>query len=108
MCQIGHDPRIVGIVFNDQQDRLARDDIVAIIGHQVRDRCAVKHVASPEPGYFPWPEQSLAYDAALDQTYTYDPARARQLLNAAGWDPATVIPLSVPNGSWRALQPLAD
>jgi peptide/nickel transport system substrate-binding protein len=50
------------------------------------------------PASIPWPEQSLAYDAALDQTYTYDPARARQLLDAAAWEPGTVVPLSVPNG----------
>jgi peptide/nickel transport system substrate-binding protein len=50
------------------------------------------------PASIPWPQQSLAYDAALDQTYTYDPAHARQLLNAAGWDPGTVLPISIPNG----------
>ena len=50
------------------------------------------------PASIPWPHQSLAYDATLDQTYTYDPSRARQLLDAAGWDANTVLPLSVPNG----------
>jgi peptide/nickel transport system substrate-binding protein len=50
------------------------------------------------PASIPWPQDSLAYDAILDQTYTYDPARARQLLAAAGWDTGTVIPLSIPNG----------
>jgi peptide/nickel transport system substrate-binding protein len=50
------------------------------------------------PASIPWPQHSVAYDAAIDQTYTYDPARARQLLDAGGWVPGTVIPLSVPNG----------
>jgi peptide/nickel transport system substrate-binding protein len=50
------------------------------------------------PASIPWPQQSLAYDATLDQTYTYDPAHAQQLLNAAGWDPGTVLPINVPTG----------
>jgi len=48
------------------------------------------------PASIPWPQRSLAYDATLDQTYAYDPARARELLDSAGWDPNTVVPLSVP------------
>ena len=52
----------------------------------------------------PWPQQSVAYDAALDQTYTYDPARARQLLDAASWDPGTVLPIAVANGLDVALK----
>ncbi len=56
------------------------------------------------PASIPWPQQSLAYDVALDQTYTYDPARARQLLEAAGWDASTVVPLSIPNGLDVSLQ----
>jgi peptide/nickel transport system substrate-binding protein len=50
------------------------------------------------PASIPWPQQSEAYDAALDQTYTYDPDRAQQLLSATGWDPSTVVPISVPSG----------
>jgi peptide/nickel transport system substrate-binding protein len=50
------------------------------------------------PASIPWPQQSLAYDATLDQTYTYDPGHARQLLNAAGWDADTVLPINIPNG----------
>jgi peptide/nickel transport system substrate-binding protein len=50
------------------------------------------------PASIPWPQQSPAYDATLDATYTYDPARARQLLDAAGWDAGTVLPISVPTG----------
>src|SRR5262249_23505995 len=50
------------------------------------------------PASIPWPRQSLAYDAALDQTDTLDPAHARQLLDDAGWDPDTVLPISVPSG----------
>ena len=56
------------------------------------------------PASIVWPQQSLAYDATLDQTYTYDPARARQLLDAAGWDANTVVPLSVPNGAAVSLR----
>jgi len=49
------------------------------------------------PASIPWPEYSLAYDENLDQTFTYDPARARQMLAGAGWDTSTVVPLVVPN-----------
>ena len=48
------------------------------------------------PASIPWPQQSPAYDATFDGTYTYDPAHARQLLEAAGWDAATVLPISIP------------
>jgi peptide/nickel transport system substrate-binding protein len=48
------------------------------------------------PASIPWPQQSPAYDATLDGTYTYDPARARQLLDAAGWDAGTVLSISIP------------
>ncbi len=50
------------------------------------------------PASIPWPQQSQAYDATLDQTYTYDPSHARQLLDAVGWDANIVVPISVPNG----------
>ncbi|MBV9578020.1 MAG: hypothetical protein JO057_05460 [Chloroflexi bacterium] len=50
------------------------------------------------PASIPWPQRSQAYDPTLDQTYTYDPSHARQLLDAAGWDANAVVPISVPNG----------
>lgn len=50
------------------------------------------------PASIPWPQQSEAYDITLDQTYTYDPIHAQQLLAAAGWDATTVLPISVPSG----------
>ena len=56
------------------------------------------------PASIPWPPDSLAYDATLDQTYTYDPVHAQQLLAGAGWDSTTVLPISVPNGVDVALQ----
>ena len=52
------------------------------------------------PASIPWPRQSLGYDAGQDQTYTYDLARARQLLEAAGWDTATPVQLAL----WSQLQ----
>ncbi len=42
-----------------------------------------------------WPRQSPAYDAALDQTTTYDLTKARDLLTAAGWDPHATVSLTV-------------
>jgi len=56
------------------------------------------------PTSIPWPEQSLAYDSTLDQTYSYDPDHARQLLADAGWDATTVVPLAVANGMQVAVQ----
>jgi peptide/nickel transport system substrate-binding protein len=50
------------------------------------------------PASIPWHQQSLAYDANLDQTFSYDPARARQMLTAAGWDSSAVVPLIFPSG----------
>ncbi len=44
----------------------------------------------------PWPRQSLGYDAAQDQAYLFDLDRARQLLQAAGWDSNTIITLALP------------
>ena len=43
----------------------------------------------------PWPQQSLAYDASMDQTYTFDLAHARSLLSSAGWVAGTAVPLYV-------------
>jgi peptide/nickel transport system substrate-binding protein len=40
-----------------------------------------------------WPRHSPAYDASQDQSYAFDLGRARQLLDAAGWDPSTTVPL---------------
>jgi peptide/nickel transport system substrate-binding protein len=50
------------------------------------------------PASIPWPQQSPAYDATLDRTYSYDSAHARPLLDAAGWDAGTVLPISIPAG----------
>src|SRR5262249_55212666 len=49
------------------------------------------------PASIPWPRQSLAYDAAQDQTYTFDLAKARQLLESAGWQNSTSVSLSLVN-----------
>jgi peptide/nickel transport system substrate-binding protein len=51
------------------------------------------------PASIPWPRQSLAYDAAQDQTYTFDLAKARQLLASAGWEPGTTVGLSLVNNT---------
>jgi peptide/nickel transport system substrate-binding protein len=45
----------------------------------------------------PWPRQSLAYDAAQDQTYSFDLARASQLLQSAGWQAGTSVSLAIVN-----------
>jgi peptide/nickel transport system substrate-binding protein len=50
------------------------------------------------PASIAWPQQSPAYDATQDGTYTYDSAHARQLLDAAGLDAGTVLPISIPGG----------
>lgn len=58
-----------------------------------------------------WPQTSLAYDQAQDQTYKLDVQKAKQLLQAAGWDGKTAIPfklnLSMPPAidMAQALQP---
>jgi peptide/nickel transport system substrate-binding protein len=49
------------------------------------------------PASILWPRQALAYDAAQDQTYTYNLDKARQLLAAANWDPNTTISLTLSN-----------
>jgi peptide/nickel transport system substrate-binding protein len=49
------------------------------------------------PATIPWPRQSPGYDAVQDQTYPYDLAKAQQLLQAAGWDPNTTVPMLVPS-----------
>ena len=54
-----------------------------------------------------WPRQSLAYDAGLDQEYTYDLTKARELLTAAGWDPNTTVELSLSN-AYPQTQPMAE
>jgi peptide/nickel transport system substrate-binding protein len=43
----------------------------------------------------PWPVGSPAYDAAADGTFTFDLARAQQLLATAGWVAEAPIPLFV-------------
>jgi peptide/nickel transport system substrate-binding protein len=51
------------------------------------------------PASVPWPQFSLGYDAVQDATYTFDQSRARQLLQSAGWDPATSLTLALPSSS---------
>ncbi len=51
------------------------------------------------PAVVPWPKQSPWYDAAQDTTYTFDLTRARQLLQAAAWDPTTPLTLALPGSS---------
>jgi len=46
----------------------------------------------------------LAYDSTFDQTYSYDPDRARQLLAEASWDADAVVPLAIANGMPVSLQ----
>lgn len=58
------------------------------------------------PASVPWPRQSLAYHEAQDRTYTYDLAKARQVLDAAGWDANNVIPLTIPS-SLALAEPMA-
>lgn len=47
------------------------------------------------PASIPWPRQSPVYDKALDETYSYDPQKARQLLQAAGYDTNQTLVYSV-------------
>jgi peptide/nickel transport system substrate-binding protein len=47
------------------------------------------------PASIPWPRQSLGYDAAQDQTYTFDLAKSHELLESAGWQTGTTIALSI-------------
>ena len=42
-----------------------------------------------------WPENSFAYDKTLDQTYTRDVQKAKQLLQAAGWDANTNLAFKI-------------
>ena len=44
-----------------------------------------------------WPRHSPGYDAAQEQSYTFDLGKARQLLDAAGWDANTSVPLALTN-----------
>jgi peptide/nickel transport system substrate-binding protein len=41
-----------------------------------------------------WPRESLGYDATQDQSYAFDLAKARQLLEAASWNADTLVPLA--------------
>jgi peptide/nickel transport system substrate-binding protein len=59
------------------------------------------------PASVPWPRQSLAYDATQDTTYSYDLPRARQLLEAAGWDPNYTLSVSIPS-SLALAEPMAQ
>jgi peptide/nickel transport system substrate-binding protein len=51
------------------------------------------------PASIPWPRQSLGYDSAQDQTYTFDLDKARQLLESAGWQSGTTVELSLVNAT---------
>jgi peptide/nickel transport system substrate-binding protein len=55
----------------------------------------------------PWPQYSPGYDAAQDQTYTFDLVKARQLFAAAGWNPSTPVVLSLSN-ALAVTRPLAE
>jgi len=59
------------------------------------------------PASIPWPRQSLAYDATQDATYSYDLSRARQLLEAAGWDPNYTLSVTIPS-SLALAEPMAQ
>jgi peptide/nickel transport system substrate-binding protein len=59
------------------------------------------------PASIPWPRQSLAYDAMQDATYSYDLSRARQLLDAAGWDPNYTLSVTIPS-SLALAEPMAQ
>jgi peptide/nickel transport system substrate-binding protein len=54
-----------------------------------------------------WPSQSPAFDAGLDQSRTYDLARASALLTSANWDANTVVSLQVSNAT-AATQAIAE
>jgi peptide/nickel transport system substrate-binding protein len=47
----------------------------------------------------PWPRQMPGYDAAQDQTYSFDLGKARQLLQAANWAPNTSLTLMLAGSS---------
>jgi peptide/nickel transport system substrate-binding protein len=49
------------------------------------------------PASIPWPRESLGFDAGQDQTYTHDLGKARQLLESAGWNIDTRLPLLIPS-----------
>lgn len=44
----------------------------------------------------PWPKGSPAYDAGLANTYSYDPAKAKQMLQQAGFKSSSRIQFAVP------------
>jgi peptide/nickel transport system substrate-binding protein len=47
----------------------------------------------------PWPRFSPGYDATQDATYGFDLGKARQLLEAANWDPDTSLTLALPGSA---------
>jgi peptide/nickel transport system substrate-binding protein len=55
-----------------------------------------------------WPRQSPAYDADLDNSVSYDLARARDLLLAANWDQDTVVPLTLSSAGAAVTRPMAE
>lgn len=55
------------------------------------------------PVNLPWPKYSTAYDAKLNQTYTRDVAKAKQLLKEYGKEvPAVKLTYGVPNALYEA------
>ncbi len=51
-----------------------------------------------EPAYQPFPSWSPGYDKALGNTYTYQPAKAKAMLKAAGFARGISFTLVVPSG----------
>ncbi len=51
-----------------------------------------------EPAYQPFPSWSPGYDKALGNTYTYQPAKAKAMLKAAGFPRGISFTLVVPSG----------
>lgn len=65
------------------------------------DRQRIMSEVFIDSGYtvnLPWPKYSAAYDAAKNQTYTYDPARAKQLVKESGQTIPT-LPLAYTAGN---------
>lgn len=59
------------------------------------------------PASILWPRHSPAYDKAQDETYSYDLQKARQLLQAAGWDPNTTVSYTLSN-SYPPTHPMTE
>ncbi len=59
------------------------------------------------PASLLWPPQSLAYDQAQDRTYTFDLKKAKQLLDAAGWNPNATVGFTLSN-SYPPTHPMTE